>query len=139
VNCEAACVTVPYPDHSGVSDTTECINACDQGNGTAEENAAYAQCRDDCINEHYLNEGGAQSTGGDNGSSSGSDASTSPPSPVTTTFTSGSEVFTVTSTPTASATSDEADATSTSDGAGVLFKPIGGGVGFLGFLAALLL
>ncbi|KAK7744970.1 hypothetical protein SLS53_003203 [Cytospora paraplurivora] len=78
VNCQAKCIAVPSPDAAQANATTECVAACDQGNGTASENQAYADCVQGCINTNYYTSTGtpAQSTGASGASASDSVAMT---------------------------------------------------------------
>ncbi|KAF2099410.1 hypothetical protein NA57DRAFT_55380 [Rhizodiscina lignyota] len=54
VYCQAACVGVPYPGSVQTNQTTECVANCDQGDGTAAANSAYAACRNKCISSYIL-------------------------------------------------------------------------------------
>ncbi|RAO69396.1 uncharacterized protein BHQ10_005408 [Talaromyces amestolkiae] len=54
VCCNAACYQVPCPDNSMANETTECAAACPQGNGTADETAAYASCQQACFSSLFF-------------------------------------------------------------------------------------
>jgi len=70
---------VPSPDESQANDTIACVAACDQGNGSAADTQAYAQCRDNCIAEHFFTSGGTPGqTGSPNSGASGTGASAKP-------------------------------------------------------------
>jgi len=69
VNCQAACVGVPHPGNSQMDDTTSCVAACDQGDGSTQASNAYAACRNSCISSYIITSGtaapgGAYSTAG---------------------------------------------------------------------------
>ena len=69
VNCQAACVGVPHPGNAQMNDTTSCVAACDQGDGSAQASNAYAACRNACISSYIITSGtgapgGAYSTAG---------------------------------------------------------------------------
>ncbi|KJZ70254.1 hypothetical protein HIM_10368 [Hirsutella minnesotensis 3608] len=55
VNCKSRCQTVPSPNNGQVKQTTECVANCVQGNGSPSQSDAYTKCRNQCINDHYLN------------------------------------------------------------------------------------
>jgi len=92
VTCEAKCVDVPSPDAAAANKTNHCVASCPQGNGTAADNSAYANCLTNCIDTNYYTATGtaASATGdsgnnkvassgaaGSTGSSSGSSGSSS--------------------------------------------------------------
>ncbi|GAM37827.1 hypothetical protein TCE0_033r08074 [Talaromyces pinophilus] len=54
VCCNAACYRVPCPDSTMANDTTACAAACVQGDGTAEETAAYANCQQACFSSLFF-------------------------------------------------------------------------------------
>lgn len=95
---------VPNPSGSQVNATTECVANCDQGNGTAADNQAYANCVDSCIGENYFTSTGtpAQATG-----DSSSDS----------TATGSDSAATATGSSTASGSGDDSDSTATGTGA----------------------
>ncbi|KAL1883825.1 hypothetical protein VTK73DRAFT_7613 [Phialemonium thermophilum] len=73
VACTSKCIAVPNPNASQVNATIDCVANCDQGNGTAADNAAFAKCRDNCIAQNYYTTSGTpQPTGGSGSGSSGS-------------------------------------------------------------------
>lgn len=45
---------MPYAGSVQMNQTTDCVGKCDQGDGTAAQNAAYAQCRNACISSYIL-------------------------------------------------------------------------------------
>ncbi|KAF4975898.1 hypothetical protein FZEAL_7371 [Fusarium zealandicum] len=55
--CQSYCVSVPSPDEDQVNATTECVAACDQGDGSQAETDKYAACRDECIAGNYWKTG----------------------------------------------------------------------------------
>ncbi|RYP59994.1 hypothetical protein DL770_010101 [Monosporascus sp. CRB-9-2] len=141
VNCRAGCITVPSPDEGAVNDTTSCVADCPQGDGSEEENAAYGECVQSCISDHYLTTtftGGQQPTN-TRGSSQGSSEVT--PTPSVSTVTSGSSTYQTTVTPTntdspsETESSSENEATDAPNGGVMPFSPIGT-TGLLGLVAA---
>jgi len=54
VNCQAACVGVPYPNDQQMVDVTSCVAACDQGDGSPEATDRYAACSQKCITSIIL-------------------------------------------------------------------------------------
>ncbi|KAK4043006.1 hypothetical protein C8A01DRAFT_32951 [Parachaetomium inaequale] len=76
VNCQAKCISVPFPNDQQANDTNSCVTACPTGKGTEADNAAYATCVTNCINQNFLTQTAStpQATGGA-GSGSGSGSS----------------------------------------------------------------
>ncbi|KAH8675854.1 hypothetical protein BX600DRAFT_432402 [Xylariales sp. PMI_506] len=148
VNCQAHCITVPSPDSSAVNATTECVDNCPQGNGTATDNANYGDCVQSCIQEFYYSTSvGTPTNTGDSGSGNSAGSTVSPIlSTVTsdgTTFTStiGSTTVAATGTGTGTGTATGSSASSSSsskNAADVVFRPGSSSLGLLGFLAAVL-
>ncbi|RYP68992.1 hypothetical protein DL769_005379 [Monosporascus sp. CRB-8-3] len=142
VNCQARCITVPNPDETAVNQTTSCVAECPQGDGTEEDNAAYGECVQSCIADHYLTTtftGQPTNTGG---SSQGSSEVTATASPSVSTVTSGSSTFETTVTPTETTGSpsetegsSESEPTDAPNGGALPFSPIGA-TGLLGLVAA---
>ncbi|RYP27729.1 hypothetical protein DL767_007566 [Monosporascus sp. MG133] len=142
VNCQANCITVPSPDESAVNDTTSCVADCPQGDGTEEDNAAYGECVQSCIGEHFLT---TTFTGGQptntRGSSQGNSEVTSTATPSVSTVTSDSTTYETTFTPTSTGSpsgtesSSETEATDAPNGGAMPFSPIGT-TGLLGLVAA---
>ncbi|KAK6958089.1 hypothetical protein Daesc_000882 [Daldinia eschscholtzii] len=144
VNCQAKCIAVPSPDNQNVNQTTECVAECPQGNGTASDNQAYADCVNGCIAQYFYTSTGlpAATTGS---GSSGTTKATPTVTEVKSTVTSGGSTFvtsfstTVAPAETDSSDSSSAAASSTSSaGADMLFSPVGSGLGLFSFLAAFL-
>lgn len=142
VNCQANCITVPNPDEGAANDTTSCVADCPQGDGSEEENAAYGECVQSCIAEHYLTTtftGGQPTSAG--GSSQGDSEATATPTPSVSTVTSGSSTYQTTVTPTntdspsETESSSENEATDAPNGGAMPFSPIGT-TGLLGLVAA---
>ncbi|CRK16374.1 hypothetical protein BN1723_010955 [Verticillium longisporum] len=52
--CQARCVSVPAPSDAQAIALDKCVGDCDQGDGSEAETNAFAQCRDQCIKEHYF-------------------------------------------------------------------------------------
>ncbi|XXG99072.1 hypothetical protein Hte_005406 [Hypoxylon texense] len=147
VNCQAKCIAVPSPDTQNVNSTTTCVAACPQGNGTAADNLAFADCVNDCIGQYYFTTSGtpnlASSTSGGSGSSGSTGAVTPSVTAVESTVTSDGSTFVTsfssTIAPSGSGSADSAQSTSSSSaGADMLFSPVGSGVGLFSFLAAFL-
>lgn len=59
---------VPSPNEDQALDTIDCVAQCEQGNGTEEETAAYIECSNRCVNEHFFSSGAGtpNPTGGNN-------------------------------------------------------------------------
>ncbi|KAI0872330.1 hypothetical protein GGS24DRAFT_19646 [Hypoxylon argillaceum] len=127
--CRANCIAVPSPDTENVNATTACVAACPQGNGTAADNQAYADCVQNCIAEYYYT-----STGTPNlATSAASNVGSSVTQVATTIVSDGSTI--VTSVPsTASGSSSPASTTSPDSGAAV-YGPVGAGIGLFALLA----
>ncbi|KAI0125767.1 hypothetical protein BJ170DRAFT_446660 [Xylariales sp. AK1849] len=142
-DCRAHCTAVPSPGTAAINATTECVNECPQGNGTAEDNANYGDCVQDCITKYYYvtSSGTPSGTAGAGSGSAGSSASTIV-SAIVSTVTSAGSTFATTigsTTISAAATGTSSSTTSSSSGAaGTIFRPMSSSVGFLGFIAALL-
>ncbi|KAI0109560.1 hypothetical protein GGR51DRAFT_99246 [Nemania sp. FL0031] len=128
--CRANCIAVPSPDNQNVNATTACVAACPQGNGTAADNQAYADCVDKCIGEYYYT-----STGTPNLATSAGSAVGSSVTQVATTIVSDGSTF-VTSVPSTAATgSNSAQSTSSSDSGAAVYGPVGTGLSLFGLLA----
>uniref|UniRef100_L2FT91 Uncharacterized protein n=1 Tax=Colletotrichum fructicola (strain Nara gc5) TaxID=1213859 RepID=L2FT91_COLFN len=74
VNCQAKCIAVPSPNADQINKTTECVAACDQGDGSAAATEKFAKCRDGCISEYYFTSGGTPNPTGSSGGNSASAA-----------------------------------------------------------------
>ncbi|KAI0542906.1 hypothetical protein GGR58DRAFT_1702 [Xylaria digitata] len=130
--CRANCIAVPSPDTQNVNATTACVADCPQGNGTAADNQAYADCVEKCIGDFYYTTTGTPNLATSNAGNSGSTPSVTN---VATTITSGGSTF-VTSVPsTASQASDAPSSTSSSEGGAAVYGPVGTGLTLFGLLA----
>ncbi|KAF2972919.1 hypothetical protein GQX73_g555 [Xylaria multiplex] len=130
--CRANCIAVPSPDNQNVNATTSCVAACPQGNGTAADNQAYADCVEGCIGEFYYTTTGTPNLATSNAGNSGSTPSVTN---VATTITSGGSTF-VTSVPsTATQASDAPASSSSSEGGAAVYGPVGTGLTLFGLLA----
>lgn len=144
VDCKAKCISVPSPDTQSVNSTTECVAACPQGNGTASDNLAYADCVNDCIGQYYFTSSGTPNLASSTSGSSGSTGAVTPTvTAVESTVTSDGSTFVTsfssTIVPSGTDSADSAASTSTSSaGADMLFSPVGSGIGLFSFLAAFL-
>ncbi|KAI1197515.1 hypothetical protein F5X97DRAFT_176553 [Nemania serpens] len=129
--CRANCIAVPSPDDDSVNATTSCVAACPQGNGTAEDNDAYAKCVDGCIGQYYYTTTGTPNLATSNAGNDDSSVTQVP----TTIVTDGSTI--ITSVPvTASSPSNSANsANPTSDSGAAVYGPVGAGLGLFGLLA----
>ncbi|KAI0858381.1 hypothetical protein F4860DRAFT_316528 [Xylaria cubensis] len=131
--CRANCIAVPSPDTQNVNATTSCVAGCPQGNGTAADNQAYADCVKNCIGEYYFTSTGTPNlaTSGA-GNSGGSSASVTQ---VPTTIVSGGSTF-VTSVPsTVSGASASSSPSPTTKNAAASYGPYGTGLTLFGLLA----
>ncbi|KAI1265651.1 hypothetical protein F5Y18DRAFT_435598 [Xylariaceae sp. FL1019] len=137
--CRAHCIAVPSPDTANVNATTSCVAACPQGQGTAADNAAYADCVNGCIGQYYFTETGTpklSTAGPDSGSDASSSTASAAITEVEITITqSGSTVVTsVQSTvaPDASQTGEDRTGsdttTSSSHAAAAVYGPAGFGI-----------
>lgn len=126
---------MPSPDNASVNATTACVAACPQGNGTAADNQAYADCVDTCIGEYYFTSTGTPNLAT---SKAGNADTTASVTEVATTITSGGSTF-VTSVPhTVSGASSKPSSTSSSDSGAGVYGPIGTigtGLSLFGLLA----
>ncbi|KAI4869319.1 hypothetical protein F4820DRAFT_407084 [Hypoxylon rubiginosum] len=144
VNCQAKCIAVPSPDAQDANSTTTCAAACPQGNGTAADNLAFADCVNDCIGQYYFTTSGTPNTASTTSGSSGSTGAVTPSvTAVESTVTSDGSTFVTsfssTIAPSGSGSADSAASTSSSSaGADMLFSPVGSGIGLFSFLAAFL-
>ncbi|KAI0450677.1 hypothetical protein F5B21DRAFT_489994 [Xylaria acuta] len=132
--CRANCIAVPSPDTQNVNATTSCVADCPQGDGTAADNQAYADCVQDCIGQYYFTSTGTPNaaTSKAGNSDSGSSASVTQ---VPTTIVSGGSTI-VTSVPsTASGASDGSSPTTTPDSGAAAYGPVGTGLTLFGLLA----
>ncbi|KAI1115240.1 hypothetical protein F5Y14DRAFT_140380 [Nemania sp. NC0429] len=129
--CRANCIAVPSPDNDNVNATTSCVAACPQGNGTAEDNTAYAKCVDGCIAEFYYTTTGTPNLATSKAGNDGSSVTLVP----TTITTDGSTI--TTSVPVTSSGSGSANSASTtsSDSGAAVYGPVGAGLGLFGLLA----
>ncbi|TRX98137.1 hypothetical protein FHL15_000782 [Xylaria flabelliformis] len=131
--CRANCIAVPSPDTQNVNATTSCVAGCPQGNGTAADNQAYADCVQKCIGEYYYTSTGTPNlaTSGA-GNSGGSSASVTQ---VPTTIVSGGSTI-VTSVPsTVSGASASSSPSPTNKNAAASYGPYGTGLTLFGLLA----
>lgn len=104
--------------------TTECVAACEQGNGTEADTAAYIKCQGDCFSKNfYDSNGGTPKVGGNSNSGNSPDTTGSASNPeetdteeevVTEVVTESGVVVTKTTTNTA-ATGTQTDASATTD------------------------
>ncbi|KAI1744374.1 hypothetical protein F4680DRAFT_444403 [Xylaria scruposa] len=131
--CRANCIAVPSPDTQNVNATTSCVAGCPQGNGTAADNQAYANCVQNCIGQYYYT-----STGTPNLATSGAGNSGSSSAHVTqvpTTIVSGGSTI-VTSVPsTVSGASASSSPSATPKNAAASYGPYGTGLTLFGLLA----
>ncbi|KAK2028711.1 hypothetical protein LX32DRAFT_390181 [Colletotrichum zoysiae] len=76
VGCQSKCISVPNPNESQVNQTTACVAACPQGDGSPEQTQKYADCSQKCISQYFFSSGGtpAATAGSGSGSGSGSGA-----------------------------------------------------------------
>ncbi|KAK1986399.1 hypothetical protein LZ30DRAFT_778319 [Colletotrichum cereale] len=77
VGCQSKCISVPNPNESQVNQTTACVAACPQGDGSPEQTQKYADCSQKCISQYFFSSGGSPAATGASGSGSGSGASAS--------------------------------------------------------------
>ncbi|GKT55091.1 hypothetical protein ColTof4_08046 [Colletotrichum tofieldiae] len=75
VGCQSKCISVPNPNESQVNQTTACVAACPQGDGSPEQTQKYADCSQKCISQYYFSSGGTPAATGGSGSGSGSGGS----------------------------------------------------------------
>ncbi|KAI1351173.1 hypothetical protein F5Y01DRAFT_283623 [Xylaria sp. FL0043] len=132
--CRANCIAVPSPDNQNVNATTSCVANCPQGNGTAADNQAYADCVEKCIGEYYYTTTGTPNLAT---SGAGNGAGTASVTEVATTITSGGSTF-VTSVPASSssgAANSQSTGTSSSDSGAGVYGPVGTGLSLFGLLA----
>lgn len=129
--CRANCIAVPSPDNANVNATTSCVAACPQGNGTAEDNDAYAECVKGCIGEYYYTTTGTPNLAT---SKAGNDDSSVTQVPTTIVSDGSTIVTSVPVTKSASNSANSASPTSTDSGAAV-YGPVGAGLGLFGLLA----
>ncbi|KAF2674169.1 hypothetical protein BT63DRAFT_408376 [Microthyrium microscopicum] len=59
VNCRATCVGVPHPGDAQVTEPTNCVANCDQGDGSAAATEKYAACQNACISSYIITSGTA--------------------------------------------------------------------------------
>lgn len=87
VGCLARCNPVPNPNEDQALDTIDCVAQCEQGNGTEEETAAYIECSNRCVNEHFFSSGVGtpEPTGGNNENSNEPNSTASSDTAATTT------------------------------------------------------
>jgi len=72
VTCEADCLGSPAPTEEDTQNTTECVAACPQGDGSTEDSEKYEKCQSACINDKF-----SPSPSGDD-DASGTDSSPAP-------------------------------------------------------------
>ncbi|KAK2050160.1 hypothetical protein LZ31DRAFT_537636 [Colletotrichum somersetense] len=72
VGCQSKCISVPNPNESQVNQTTACVAACPQGDGSPEQTQKYADCSQKCISQYFYSSGGTPAATGGSGSGSGS-------------------------------------------------------------------
>ncbi|RAL12108.1 uncharacterized protein BO97DRAFT_405817 [Aspergillus homomorphus CBS 101889] len=107
--CIAKCYNVPCPNDSQANDTTSCVAACPQGNGSTSETDAYASCQSRCVSSYFWSSATA---------SAGSSASTASSNDGTTTTGSGSSSSSTGSSKSGSSKSGSSDSTSTATSSG---------------------
>ncbi|CAK7564391.1 MAG: hypothetical protein SEPTF4163_002280 [Sporothrix epigloea] len=133
VSCRAKCIAVPDPSAAQANATNKCVAGCNQGNGTASANLAYADCVAACIGANYFTSTGtpAQATG---------PAGSSVPATLTTATKTGTKTGSSTDkTDTASSTGTGSTAAATaSKSAGVSLRVTTSVFALLGFVAAVL-
>jgi hypothetical protein len=136
---------VPTPDNQNVEQTTACVAACPQGNGTAEDNLAYSDCVQGCIGQYYFTNTGTPnptSTGNGGSGNSGSASVTPSVTQIGTVITSDGSTFTTSFPSTAavnpSESSNSPQSTSSSHAAAAVYGPVGTGMGLFGLLAGFL-
>ncbi|KAI0489524.1 hypothetical protein F4859DRAFT_461208 [Xylaria cf. heliscus] len=129
--CRANCIAVPSPDTQNVNATTSCVADCPQGNGTAPDNQAYADCVQTCIGQYYYTTTGTPNLATSKaGNSDGGASVTQVP---TTIVTDGSTI--VTSVPSTASSASGSSATSSSDSGAAVYGPVGTGLTLFGLLA----
>ncbi|KAF8534473.1 hypothetical protein BDD12DRAFT_809333 [Trichophaea hybrida] len=129
LSCIAECFGNPAPTEDMVHRTTKCMGDCKQGNGTAEETAAYAACQQKCIADQFFSSGSGAKSAAATGTGTVGSAATGTGSNAKATGTEGS-------TSTSSGSSAAASA-SGSSAANTYAAP--GLAGLLGILAAFVL
>jgi hypothetical protein len=88
---------VPNPNEDQALDTIDCVAQCEQGNGTEEETAAYIECSNRCINEHFFSSGaGTPEPTGNNENSNEPNSTASEDAAATTTAADSDEESTTT-------------------------------------------
>ncbi|KAI8956368.1 hypothetical protein F4801DRAFT_13707 [Xylaria longipes] len=129
--CRANCIAVPSPDNQNVNATTACVADCPQGNGTAADNQAYADCVQKCIGEYYYTSTGTPNLATSGAGSSGSSAFVTQ---VPTTIVSGGSTI-VTSVPSTGSSASGSSPTSSTDSGAAVYGPVGTGLTLFGLLA----
>ncbi|KAI1754993.1 hypothetical protein F4782DRAFT_489592 [Xylaria castorea] len=130
--CRADCVAVPSPDVQSVNATTACVAACPQGNGTAADNEAYANCVQGCIAQYYYTSTGTPNLSTSHSGNSDSSASVTQ---VPTTIVSGGSTI-VTSVPSTVSSARAGSSPTTTPGSGAAaYGPVGTGLTLFGLLA----
>ncbi|EEY18469.1 hypothetical protein VDBG_04578 [Verticillium alfalfae VaMs.102] len=140
--CQARCVSVPAPSDARPSPSTSASRDCDQGDGSEAETNAFAQCRDQCIKEHYFDADSTNGAPADNGNAAATQTSGAAAGTQTGTTTgtaaTGSSTGTATDSDNASGTagSDASETTGADSGASLL---VSSSLGFFGLVAAFFL
>ncbi|KAI3331788.1 hypothetical protein HD806DRAFT_529563 [Xylariaceae sp. AK1471] len=135
-NCRAHCIAVPSPDNENVNQTTACVAACPQGNGTAADNQAYADCVQGCIGQYYFTSSGTPNLATTaNGGSSAVPSVTQVPTTITTDGKTITTSVPSTVAPSQSDSGNNPSSTSSSHAGAAVYGPVGTGLGFLGLLA----
>lgn len=131
--CRANCIAVPSPDNANVNATTACVAACPQGNGTAADNQAYADCVQTCIGQYYYTTTGTPNLA--TSAPAGSGSVTPSVTQIKTTITSGGSTFVTTFASTAAGSESSSSPTSSSKAGAAVYGPVGTGLGLFGLLA----
>ncbi|CAK7232862.1 hypothetical protein SBRCBS47491_008413 [Sporothrix bragantina] len=139
VNCRAKCIAVPDPNAAQANATNNCVAGCNQGNGTAADNLAYADCVAACIGANYFTSTGtpAQTTGAAGNGATGTAATTTGTATGTKTGSNTDKTGTASGTNTGTATGSSASATTTKN-AGESLRVTTSAFALLGLAAAVL-
>lgn len=145
VTCQAQCITVPAPSEQQANQTTECVAACPQGNGTEADINNYSQCVSGCISQYFYSTSGAVAQATATGTSDVTSVE-----PVLSTITTDGSTLTTTlgsrtvtnapnssGTGTTTGTGSAASSSETHNAADAIFAPAGP-VGLFGLMAAIL-
>ncbi|EGY22687.1 hypothetical protein HYQ45_012669 [Verticillium longisporum] len=144
--CQARCVSVPAPSDAQAIALDKCVGDCDQGDGSEAETNAFAQCRDQCIKEHYFDADSTNGAPADNGNAAATQttgaAAGTQTGTTTGTAATGSSTGTATDSDSGSdnasgtAGSDASETTGADSGASLL---VSSSLGFFGLVAAFFL